>query len=94
MAPITVSTRVTLATALVIFVLAALWLTAVPDALRPAAYVSVAALLTALAAITMKTYMNGQATSSLAALIRTTDIAAATGGAPVISDRFYAPRIG
>jgi hypothetical protein len=72
------STRFTLSIALWIFALAALWLTAVPDTLAPSTYASIAALLTALAAITMKTYMGGQASDSLATLIHETDVAPGT----------------
>ena len=73
------STRFTLSLALWIFVLAAFWLAAVPDTLQPSTYASIAALLTALAAITMKTYMPGQATGSLATMIYQTDSARPTG---------------
>jgi hypothetical protein len=83
--PPRLSARFTLSIALVIFVLAALWLTAVPGALRPSTYVSVAALLTGLAAITMKTYMSG-----LATLIHETALAPTAASA---AGRFPAPRI-
>jgi hypothetical protein len=72
------STRFTLSLALWIFVLAASWLAAVPAALQPSTYVSIAALLTALAAITMKTCMGGQATGRLAAMIHQTASARST----------------
>ena len=74
------STRFTLSLALWIFVLAASWLAAVPASLQPSTYVSTAALLTALAAITMKTRVGGQATGSLATMIHQTDSARSTGG--------------
>jgi hypothetical protein len=70
MSVVRISTQFTLTVALWIFVLAALWLTAVPDALGPSTYASIAALLTGLAAITMKTGMGGQATATIASLIR------------------------
>jgi hypothetical protein len=75
MSTVRLSTRFTLSIALWIFILAALWLTAVPDTVRPSTYVSIAALLTALAAITMKTYMSGQATGSLVTLLYKTHVA-------------------
>ena len=77
MPTVRLSTRFTLSIALWIFVLAALWLAAVPDTLRPSTYASIAALLTALAAITMKGYTSGQSTGSLATLRRGTHIAPA-----------------
>jgi hypothetical protein len=75
MAPVRLSIRFTLGMALVIFVLAALWLTAVPNTLGPSTYVSIATLLAALAGITMKTYSSGRGEASLATLIHETDIA-------------------
>jgi hypothetical protein len=68
MSAVRISTQFTLSVALWIFALAALWLAAVPDALGPSTYASIAALLTGLAAITMKTSMGGQA--AIAGLIR------------------------
>jgi hypothetical protein len=70
MSAVRISTQFTLSVALWIFALAALWLTAVPDPLGPSTYASIAALLTGLAAITMKTSMGGQATATIASLIR------------------------
>ena len=67
------STRFTLSLGLWISALAALWLAAVPNTLQPSTYASIAALLTASAALTMKTYMAGQATGSLATMIHQTD---------------------
>jgi hypothetical protein len=75
------STRFTLSIALLIFALSAPWLTAVPGTLTPSTYVSVAALLTALAAMTMKTYMSGRATDSMAVLLHEAD--SAPGTAPI-----------
>jgi hypothetical protein len=94
MPTVRLSTRFTLSIALWIFVLAALWLTAVPDTLRPSTYVSIAALLTALAAITMKTYMSGQATGSLGTLLYKTNSAPATAShAPAPGYRTPTPRM-
>ena len=74
MAPVRLSIRFTLGMALLIFVLAALWLTAVPNTLRPSTYLSIATLLAALAAITMKTFSGGRAEAGLATPIHETDI--------------------
>jgi prepilin signal peptidase PulO-like enzyme (type II secretory pathway) len=69
------SIRFTLSMALLIFVLGALWLLAVPDTLGRSTYMSIATLLIALAAITLKTYTGGQSEGSLATLLHETDIA-------------------
>jgi uncharacterized RDD family membrane protein YckC len=69
MSAVRISTQFTLTVALWIFALAALWLTAVPDTLGSSTYVSIAALLTALAAITMKSTMSDQTPGALARLI-------------------------
>ena len=82
------STRFTFSLALWIFALAALWLAAVPNTLQPSTYASIATLLTAIAAITMKTYMGGQATGSLATMLHETDSAPSTGRARVPSTGF------
>jgi hypothetical protein len=63
------STRLLLSTALMVFVLGALWLTALPETLRVSTYVSIAVLLTALTALAMKTHAGGRATSGVGALL-------------------------
>ncbi len=63
------STRFLLSMAVLIFVMGALWLTAVPDTLHVSTYVGIAVLLTALTAITMK----ADATGSLGTLLHHTN---------------------
>lgn len=69
MPSVRLSTGVLLSTALTVFVLAAMWLTIVPEMLRVSTYVSVAVLLAGLTAITLKTYSAGQATGSMGTLL-------------------------
>jgi hypothetical protein len=68
--------------ALMIFVMSALWLTALPETLRVSTYVCIAVLLTALTAITMKMYGSGQATGSLGAMLHHTNSAPTSGARP------------
>jgi hypothetical protein len=87
MSAVRIPTQFTLSVAVWIFVLAALWLTAEPAALGQSTYASIAALLTGLAAITMKTSMGGQATATIASLIRGTATKSGAAGPRVFTPR-------
>jgi hypothetical protein len=78
MIQLTRSTRLSIALALVVTSSAALWLIAVPDTITWSTFAMFVALLTALTAVTVKTYTNGRATGSVGQLLHETDIAPAT----------------
>ncbi len=70
MTPLTTPTRISLAIALLVPSMGSLWLLAVPNTVAPSTYAISAALLTALSAIAMMTYKNGQTTGSMGQLKR------------------------
>jgi hypothetical protein len=89
MIPLANLTRFTLGFALLAAALASLWLVAVPDTLAPSTYAVFAALVTALAAVALLTYKNGQAAGSMGHLLHETDITASTAAvrAPAAPDQ-------
>ena len=75
------STRLMLSIALALVVLGAMWLTAAPEALPVSTYVSAAAMLTLLTAITIKTGMSDRGAGSLATPLHRTSGASRTAAA-------------
>jgi hypothetical protein len=73
MTSLTNSTRFAIVIALSVSFMGSLWLMAVPDVVTLSTFALFAALLTALAAITLNTYKNGQPTSSMAQLLNETE---------------------
>jgi hypothetical protein len=81
MSPLTFSSRLRLALALLIPGLLVLWLVAVPGMLTASSYLVVAGVTIALAGIGLITYRNAQPTSSIAHVLHEADIAAPAASA-------------
>ena len=81
MSPLTFSSRLRLALALLIPGLLVLWLVAVPGMLTASSYLVVAGVTIALAGIGLITYRNAQPTSSIAHVLYEADIAAPAASA-------------
>jgi fructose-specific phosphotransferase system IIC component len=70
MRTLTSSFRFTVATAVLVPCLALAWTLGVPDAFTPLSYALFAGLLSALTAIALMTYRNGQTTASVAQVLQ------------------------
>ena len=91
MSPFTLTTKFTLAVALLIPCMIALWMMTVPELVSTSTYAVSAALVLALAGVTLITYRNGSAPDSMGQLLHATETAqpaaARTVAAPASASR-------